>query len=131
MSERAKIVCFGELLVRLSSPDGERLLQSPRLDAHIGGAEANVAVSLAQCGVEAAFVTVLPKNPIGDAAVAELRRAGVDTRHIRRAGDRVGIYYLEAGAAQRSSKVVYDRAGSSIARLSSSSFIALTSLPLM
>ena len=111
----ARVVTFGEIMLRLKSPGHERLLQSPQFEATFGGAESNVAVALAQYGVDAVFVTVLPANPIGDAAIAELRRAGVDTTRIRRGGDRVGIYYLEAGAAQRASKVVYDRAASSIA----------------
>ncbi|MCC7010780.1 MAG: sugar kinase [Acidobacteria bacterium] len=111
----ALVVTFGEIMLRLKPPAHERLLQSPAFEATFGGAESNVAVALAQLGTAAAFVTVLPANPIGDAAIRELRRAGVDTSRIRRAGDRVGIYYLEAGAAQRPSRVVYDRAGSSIA----------------
>jgi 2-dehydro-3-deoxygluconokinase len=110
-----RVVTFGEIMLRLKAPGHERLLQTPLLEATFGGAESNVAASLAGFGLDAAFVTVLPANPIGDAAVAELRRCGVDTRHIRRAGERVGIYYLEAGAAQRPSRVVYDRAGSSLA----------------
>src|SRR5262245_29171850 len=110
-----RVVTFGEIMLRLKSPGHERLLQTPTFEATFGGAESNVAVALAQYGVPASFVTALPANPIGDAAIAELRRAGVDTGRIRRSGDRVGIYYLEAGAAQRPSKVVYDRAGSSVA----------------
>src|SRR5687767_13347549 len=117
-----RVVTFGEIMLRLKSPGHERLLQSSCFEATFGGAESNVAVSLAQYGVDASFVTVLPPNPIGDAAIAELRRAGVDTLRIRRAGDRVGIYYLEAGAAQRPSRVVYDRAGSSIAVAKASDF---------
>jgi 2-dehydro-3-deoxygluconokinase len=117
-----RVVTFGEIMLRLKSPGHERLLQSPQFEATFGGAESNVAVALAQYGVGAAFVTALPANPIGDAAIAELRRAGVETNHIRRAGDRVGIYYLEAGAAQRPSKVVYDRAGSSVAVAKASDF---------
>ncbi|MEP7344324.1 MAG: sugar kinase [Gemmatimonadaceae bacterium] len=110
-----RVVTLGEIMLRLKSPGYERLLQSPVLEATIGGAEGNVAVSLAQFGVGAAFVTLLPANALGDAAVAELRRFGVDTHHVVRRGDRMGIYYLEAGATQRPSKVVYDRAGSSMA----------------
>src|SRR5262245_12858571 len=102
----ARVVTFGEIMLRLKSPGHERLLQNPVFEATFGGAESNVAVALAQYGLDAAFASVLPANPIGDAAIGELRRSGVDTRHIRRAGDRVGIYYLEAGAAQRPSKVV-------------------------
>jgi 2-dehydro-3-deoxygluconokinase len=113
MSQR--VVTFGEIMLRLKSPGHERLFQSSSLEATFGGAESNVAVSLAGFGLHAAFVTALPDNPIGDAAVAELRRFGVDTSGIRRAGHRVGIYFLETGAAQRPSKVVYDRAGSSLA----------------
>jgi 2-dehydro-3-deoxygluconokinase len=109
------VVTLGEIMLRLKSPGHERLLQSPGFEATFGGAESNVAVSLAGFGMEAAFATVLPANPIGDAAIRELRRAGVDTRLVRRAGARVGIYYLEAGAAQRPSRVIYDRAGSSMA----------------
>jgi len=110
-----RVVTFGEIMLRLKAPGHERLFQSPALKATFGGAESNVAVSLAQFGLNAAFATVLPANPVGDAAVAELRRFGVDTRLIRRRGERVGIYFLETGAAQRPSRVVYDRAGSSIA----------------
>ena len=102
-------------MLRLKSPGHERFFQSPSLEATFGGAESNVAVSLASFGLDAAFVTALPANPIGDSAVGELRRFGVDTLPIKRAGHRVGIYFLETGAAQRPSKVVYDRAGSSLA----------------
>ncbi len=101
-------------MLRLKSPSHERLFQSPNLEATFGGGEANVAVSLANFGCDAAFVSALPNNAIGDAAIRELRKFRVDTGHIRRSGDRVGIYFLETGANQRSSKVVYDRAGSSI-----------------
>ena len=110
-----RVVTFGEIMLRLKPPGRERLLQSPVFEATFGGAESNVAASLAQFGLDAAFVTVLPEGPIGEAAIGELRRFGVDTRHIRRAGERVGLYFLEAGAAQRPSRVVYDRAGSSLA----------------
>lgn len=113
MSKR--VVTFGEIMLRLKSPGFERLFQSPTLEATFGGGEANVAVSLANYGLDAAFVTVLPKNDIGEAAIAELRRFGVDTSKIMRGGDRLGIYFLESGANQRPSKVVYDRAHSAIA----------------
>ncbi len=113
MSKR--VVTFGEIMLRLKSPGFERLFQSPTLEATFGGGEANVAVSLANYGLNAAFASVLPKNDIGEAAIAELRRFGVDTSLVARGGDRVGIYYLESGANQRASKVVYDRAHSSIA----------------
>jgi 2-dehydro-3-deoxygluconokinase len=110
-------VTFGEIMLRLAPPGFERFLQSPVFQATFGGGEANVAVSLAQFGLPARFVTALPaKNPIADAAIAELRRFGVDTSSIARTKGRVGIYYLEAGANQRPSKVVYDRESSAIAQ---------------
>jgi len=110
-----RIVTFGEVMLRLKSPGFERLLQSPLLEASFGGAEANVAVSLAHFGHSVAFVSALPSNQLGDAAVDEIRKFGVDTGHIKRAGDRIGVYFLETGSNQRASKVTYDRAGSSIA----------------
>jgi 2-dehydro-3-deoxygluconokinase len=112
MSKR--IVTFGEIMLRLKSPGHERLFQSPVLEATFGGAESNVAVSLAQWGHEARFVTALPANPLGDATLGELRRFGVDVAHVQRSGGRLGVYYLETGANQRPSTVVYDRAGSSV-----------------
>ena len=112
-----RVIAFGEIMLRLKSPGLERLLQSPSLEATFGGGEANVAVSLSLFGVDAAFVTALPANDIGEACLRELRAFGVDTKHIRRAEGRMGIYFLEAGAAQRPSKVVYDRAESCICRL--------------
>jgi 2-dehydro-3-deoxygluconokinase len=110
-----RIVTFGEVMLRLKSPGFERLLQSPMLEATFGGAEANVAVSLAHFGLPVSFVTSLPANPLGDSAISEIRKFGVDTSFIKRAGDRIGIYFLESGSNQRASKVTYDRAGSSIA----------------
>ena len=110
-----RIVTFGEIMLRLKSPGFERLFQSPVLEATFGGGEANVAVSLAGFGLDAAFVTVLPKNEIADACIGELRRFGVDASLVARGPGRMGIYYLENGANQRASKVVYDRAGSAIA----------------
>lgn len=115
MTTRKRVITFGEIMLRLKAPGNERLFQSPQLEATFGGAESNVAVSLANYGLDAAFATVLPSNPIGDAAIGELRRFGVDTSLIRRAGERLGTYFLEAGANQRPSRVVYDRAHSSIA----------------
>ena len=109
------VVTFGEVMLRLKSPGFERLLQSPMLEATFGGAEANVAVSLAQFGIPSRFASAVPGNSIGDACIAELRRFGVDTSMIRRQGDRLGVYFLESGANQRPSKVTYDRSGSSIA----------------
>ena len=110
-----RVVTFGEVMLRLKSPGFERLFQSPQLEATFGGAEANVAVSLAQFGLPASFVTALPSNPLGESAVSAIRKFGVDTSFMKRAGDRLGIYFLESGSNQRASKVTYDRAGSSIA----------------
>jgi len=110
-----RVITFGEVMLRLKSPGCERLLQSPMLEATFGGAEANVAVSLARFGIDVSLVSAIPANDIGDACIAELRRHGVDTAAVRRQGDRLGIYFLEAGANQRPSKVTYDRAGSAIA----------------
>ena len=111
-----RTVTFGEIMLRLAAPGSERLLQTPQLVATFGGGEANVAVSLATLGLPAAFVTVLPEqNPLADAAIADLRKHGVDTARIIRGPGRMGVYFLEAGANQRSSKVVYDREGSAIA----------------
>ncbi|HKA00958.1 MAG TPA: sugar kinase, partial [Candidatus Solibacter sp.] len=110
-----KIVSFGEIMLRLAPPGMEKLLQTPQFVATFGGGEANVAVSLAQFGVHAVYVTALPENSIADACIAELRRFGVDTSRIVRGKGRLGIYFLEGGANQRPSKVIYDRAGSSIA----------------
>lgn len=110
-----KYLTFGEIMLRFKSPGNERFFQSPVLEATFGGGEANVAVSLANYGQDAAFVTVLPKNDIGEACIGELRRHGVDTSRIVRAEGRMGTYYLETGANQRPSKVIYDRAGSAIA----------------
>ena len=106
---------FGEIMLRLKTPGHERFFQSPGFEATFGGGEANVAVALANYGLDAGFVSALPDNDIGEAALRELRRFRVDTKHINRSGERVGIYYLETGANQRPSKVIYDRAGSSIA----------------
>jgi 2-dehydro-3-deoxygluconokinase len=110
----AEFLTFGEIMLRLKTPGHERFFQSPTFEATFGGGEANVAVALSNYGLDAGFVSALPANDIGESAVRELRRFGVDTTRIQRSGDRVGIYYLEAGANQRPSKVVYDRAGSSI-----------------
>src|SRR6266404_4250001 len=111
-----KIVTFGEIMLRLAPPGLERFLQTPQFVATFGGGEANVAVALAQLGMPAAYVTVLPNaHPIAEACIGELRRFGVDTSRIVRGKGRLGIYYLEAGANQRPSKVIYDRAGSAIA----------------
>ena len=110
-----KVITFGEIMLRLKSPGFERLFQTPVLEATFGGGEANVAVSLANFGLNTAFVTVLPKNEIADSCIAELRRFGVDTSLIVHGAGRMGIYFLENGANQRGSKVVYDRDGAAIA----------------
>ena len=114
-----RVVTLGEVMLRLKSPGFERLFQSPVLEATFGGAEANVAASLAQFGVDARFVSAIPANNVGDACIAALRAYGVDTSMIKRQGERLGIYFLENGANQRPSRVTYDRAGSSIATLRS------------
>ncbi len=110
----AKIVTMGEIMLRLSTPGNEKFIQADEFDVCYGGGEANVAVSLANYGHDAEFVTSVPQNPIGDCAVAALRKHNVETKHIARGGERLGIYFLETGAAMRASNVVYDRAHSSI-----------------
>jgi 2-dehydro-3-deoxygluconokinase len=117
-----RVVSLGEIMLRLSSPGHERLFQSSTLEAKFGGGEANVAVSLAHWGIDAAFATALPEGPVGDAAIAELRRHGVDTSGIVRSGERVGIYFLETGADYRPSVVVYDRDHSAISEAGPGSF---------
>ena len=117
-----KVVTFGEIMLRLAPEGYLRFVQSDKLEATFGGAEANVAVSLSEFGVPATLVTKLPSHEIGQAAVNSMRKFGVDTSEIVRGGDRVGIYYCEKGASQRPSKVVYDRANSSIATASASDF---------
>ncbi len=114
-----RVVTFGEVMLRLKSPGFERLLQSPVLEATFGGGEANVAVSLAQFGLESTFVTALPDNPIGEACMGFLRSKGVDTSLIVRTGARMGLYYLESGANQRPSKVIYDRSHSALSEIAS------------
>ena len=118
----AKVVTFGEIMLRLAPEGYYRFVQASSFGATYGGGEANVAVSLTHFGVDAAFVTKLPKHEIGQAAVNSLRQFGVDTSKIARGGDRVGIYFLEKGASQRASKVIYDRAASSIAAASPGDF---------
>lgn len=117
-----RIVTFGELMLRLAPEGYYRFVQADSFGATFGGGEANVAVSLANFGMDASFISKLPKHEIGQAAVNSLRKYGVDTSLITRGGDRVGIYYLEKGASQRPSKVIYDRAGSAIATASKSDF---------
>jgi 2-dehydro-3-deoxygluconokinase len=112
-----KAVTFGEVMLRLATPGYLRLNQTPVLEMTFGGGEANVAVSLALLGEEAAFVTRLPTNDVAEACVQKLRGLGVDTRSILRGGERIGIYFLESGASQRASTVTYDRAHSSISEI--------------
>ena len=111
----AKVLTMGEIMLRLKTRGNERFFQSPEFEATFGGGEANVAVSLSNFNMPSEFLSVLPDNPIGDACIAELRSFGVSTDKILRAPGRMGIYYLETGANQRPSKVVYDRAGSTMA----------------
>ncbi|GAB4112250.1 MAG: sugar kinase [Candidatus Caldatribacteriota bacterium] len=111
----AKYITFGEIMLRLKPPYFERFFQSPFLEATFGGGEANVAVGLARFGLEVAYVSVIPDNPIGEACIRELKRQGIDTSMIVRKGERLGIYFLEAGANQRPSVVIYDRSHSAIA----------------
>ena len=110
-----KYLTFGEIMLRLKAPGQERFFQSPMLEATFGGGEANVAVSLANYGLDTEFLTVLPDNAIADACIGELRRFGVGTGKVLRGDGRMGIYYAEGGANQLPSKVVYDRANSAIA----------------
>lgn len=117
-----KVVTFGEIMLRLAPEGYYRFVQAESYGATYGGGEANVAVSLANYGMDASFVTKLPAHEIGQAGINALRRYGVDTKDIARGGDRVGIYYLEKGASQRPSKVIYDRAGSSIATATTDDF---------
>ena len=118
----SKVVTFGEIMLRLNPEGYLRFVQADKYEATFGGGEANVAVSLANYGMDASFVTKLPAHEIGQCAINELRRYGVDTSKIVRGGPRVGIYYAEKGASQRPSKVIYDRAGSSIALAQPSDF---------
>ena len=111
----ARVITFGEIMLRLKSPALERFFQSPSLEATFGGGEANVAVSLANYGMDAAFVTALPNNAIGEACRRDVRSFGVDVSNIKMTDGRMGIYFLETGSNQRPSKVVYDRADSAIA----------------
>ncbi len=117
-----KVVTMGEIMLRLSTPANTRFVQANQFDIIFGGGEANVAVSAANYGLPAQFITKLPNNPIGQAAINSLRRYGVDTTKIARGGDRIGIYYSETGASMRGSSVIYDRAHSAIAEASVNDF---------
>lgn len=111
-----KVVTFGELMLRLAPHGYERFVQAADFGATYGGGEANVAVSLANFGADSVYVTKLPQHEIGQAALNSLRKFGVDTNYIVRGGSRLGIYYLEKGASQRPSKVIYDRADSAFSQ---------------
>lgn len=118
----AKVVTMGEIMLRLSSAENSRFVQCQAFDACYGGGEANVAVSLANYGHDAYFVSKVPAHEIGQCAVNALRRYGVNTKYVARGGNRLGIYYLETGASMRASKVIYDRAGSSVAEADPSDY---------
>lgn len=118
----AKVVTMGEIMLRLSPPGYQRFAQASEFEINYGGAEANVAVSLAQLGHDVTYISKIPSNAIGEAAIATLKKSGVDCRYIARGGKRLGIYFLENGASVRPSSVVYDRADSSITQASAEEF---------
>ncbi len=113
----SKVITFGEIMLRLATPDFLRFAQATEFEASYAGGEANVAVSLANYGIDTSFVSAVPKNDIGEAAISTLKSMGVGTSDIVRSGDRLGIYFLESGAVSRGSKVIYDRANSSFAKI--------------
>ncbi|MDE6504350.1 MAG: sugar kinase [Clostridia bacterium] len=117
-----KIVTMGEIMLRLSTPNNEKFIQADEFDINYGGGEANVAVSCANYGHKAEFVTAVPDNELGECAIGALRKYGVETGHVAKCGERLGIYYLETGASMRPSKVVYDRAHSSITTATAKDF---------
>lgn len=117
-----KVVTLGEIMLRLSTPGYERFVQSDSFDVTYGGGEANVAVALSNYGLNGVFVTKVPDNALGQAAINHIRRYGVDTQFIVRGGSRLGIYFLETGASMRASQVIYDRAGASVAEMDISEF---------
>ncbi|MDQ6890353.1 MAG: sugar kinase [Bacteroidota bacterium] len=117
-----KVVTLGEIMLRLSTPDFKRFIQADSFDVTYGGGEANVAAALCNYGLQGAFVSKVPDNPIGQSAINHLRRYGVDTQFVARGGDRLGIYFLETGASMRASQVVYDRAGAAISEAEISDF---------
>ena len=121
----SKVITFGEIMMRLNPPGYQRFVQTSVFEATYAGGEANVAVSLANYGNEVAFVSKVPEHEIGQNAVNALRRYGVDTSMMLRGGPRLGVYYCEKGASQRGSKVIYDRAGSSIAIAKRDEFASL------
>ena len=116
-SSSASVVTFGEVMLRLATERRERFVQAHSFEATYGGGECNVAVSLQNFGIDSSFVTAVPEHEIGQACINYIRQFGVDTSHIIRSGPRLGLYYLESGASMRPSKVVYDRAGSSVSLL--------------
>ena len=118
----SRVITFGEIMMRLNPEGYLRFVQAEKFEATYAGGEANVAVSLANYGMDAAFVSKVPAHEIGQCAVNELRRYGVDTSLVLRGGTRLGVYYCEKGASQRASKVIYDRAGSAIAAASAKEF---------
>jgi len=118
----AKVVTMGEIMLRLSTPNNEKIIQADEFDVNYAGGEANVAVSLANYGHDAEYVTKVPDNPVGMAAVAALRKFGVGTKNIAKGGERLGVYFLETGSAMRASSVIYDRAHSAIAEADASDF---------
>lgn len=117
-----KVIAFGEIMIRLATPGYQRFIQSDHFNVSFGGGEANVAISLANYGIPVGYVSCLPNNDIADWCISELRKYNVCTQHIARGGERVGIYFLETGAVVRPSKVVYDRANSSFAKVSKGMF---------
>src|SRR6187551_652155 len=117
-----KVVTLGEIMLRLSTPDYKRFVQADSFDVTYGGGEANVAVALTNYGLQGMFVSKVPDNAIGQAAINHLRRFGVDTQFIARGGKRLGIYFLETGASMRASQVIYDRADASISQVEISEF---------
>ena len=117
MLENGYVVTFGEIMLRLNPPGYQRFKQAQQFEAHFGGGEANVAASLAQFGIPVKYVTRLPKNDLGEVCGSNLTGLGIDIQHIVWGGDRIGIYFLENGVAQRPSKVIYDRAGSSFSTI--------------
>lgn len=118
----AKIITMGEIMLRLSTPNNEKFIQADEFDINYGGGEANVAVSLANYGHDAEFVSAVPDNELGECAVAALRKYNVGTKHVAKCGERLGIYFLETGSSMRASKVVYDRAHSSISTATAADF---------
>jgi 2-dehydro-3-deoxygluconokinase len=123
-----KVVTLGEVMLRLSTPGFQRFVQSDSFDVTYGGGEANVSAAICNYGLNGTFVSKIPDNAIGQSAINHLRRYGVDTNHIVRGGERLGIYFLETGASMRASQVIYDRANAAIADASPDEFDWMPSL---